>query len=194
MVDRRPAPTILQFLATLETRNPEDKIREFVVAFYAEDRAFIVYENHVPNSGFRGGKFLQKQIVNNPKTGAPYEATDIYVGAQLDLLGWHFVLQDASEDALKVMEARSDVFEKSDLAAIIGDVRKRIAGKAPQLLVEFQKKDAQRRERLSSADAREVLAQFGFTFGNQEFLTLFRRYQFCNSDYFSYEDFVKNLV
>jgi hypothetical protein len=194
MVDIRPPATVLQFVATLETRKPEDTMREFVVAFYVQDRAFVVFENHVPNSGFRGGKFMQKQVLTNPKTGAPYEPRDIFVGARLDLAGWQFVLQEASEDALKVMEARSDVFVKCDLSALLTLVRQRIAGKAPQLQVEFQKKDVAKRRRLNLVETQEVLAQFGLTFGDQEFLTLFRRYQIRGSEYFDYEAFVKNLV
>jgi hypothetical protein len=194
MVDTRPPATVLQFVATLETRRPEDKIREFVVAFYVEDRAFVVFENHVPNSGFRGGKFMQKQVLTNPKTGAPYEPRDIYVGARLDLARWTFVLQEASEDALKVMEARSDVFVKCDLNALLKLVREKLNGKAPDLLVAFQKKDVKKKRRLTFLETQEVLADFGLTFGDQEFLTLLRRYRICESEFFDYEALVRNLV
>jgi hypothetical protein len=194
MVDIRPPATILQFCATLESRRPEDKLREFVVAYYLQDRAFVVYETRVPNSGFRGGKFMQKQVLTNPKTGAPYEPREIYVGARLDLAGWIFVLQEASEDALKVMEAHSDVFVKCDLSALLALVRERLAGRAPQLLVEFQKKDTKKRRRLSLLDIQDVLGNFGLTFGDQEFLTIFRRYQVGQTDQFDYEQFVRNLV
>jgi hypothetical protein len=194
MVDIRPPATILQFCATLETRRPEDKLREFVVAYCLQDRALVVYETRVPNSGFRGRKFMQKQVLTNRKTGAPYEPREIYVGARLDLAGWIFVLQEASEDALKVMEAHSDVFVKCDLSALLALVRERLAGRAPQLLVEFQEKGTKKRRRVSLLDIQEVLGNFGLTFADQEFLTIFRRYQVGQSDQFDYEQFVRNLV
>jgi hypothetical protein len=194
MVETRPPPTILQFCATLDSRKPEDKIREFVVAYYLEERAFVVFESRVPNSGFRSGKFMQKQVLTNPKTGGPYAPHEIYVGARLDLAGWRFVLQEASEDALKIMEAHSDEFVKCDLAALLAVVRGRLAGASPRLLVAFQKKDERRRRRLSLLDLQEVLGQFGLQFGDQEFLTLFRRYQIGQSDQFDYESFVRNIV
>jgi hypothetical protein len=194
MVETRPPATVLQFCATLDSRKPEDKIREFVIAYYFEDRAFVIFESRVPNSGFRSGKFMQKQVLINPKTGKPYEPHEIYIGARLDLAGWRFILQEASEDALKVMEAHSDEFVKCDLAALLKIVRDRLAGKSPQLLVEFQRKDPRKRRRLSLLDLQEVLGQFGLSFGDQEFLTLFRRYQIGPSDQFDYEQFVRNLV
>jgi hypothetical protein len=194
MVDLRPPPTVLQFLATLDTRKEEDKIREFVVAYYLEERSFVVFESHVPNSGFRGGKFMQKAVVTNPKTGAPYAPSDIYVGAVIDLGGWKFVLQEASQDALRVMEANSDVFRKCDLSDLLTIVRKRINGRAPELLIAFQKRDVKKRQRISLEVGQEVLLEFGLTFGDQEFLTLFRRYQIGNSDQFDYSEFVNNVV
>jgi Ca2+-binding EF-hand superfamily protein len=92
------------------------------------------------------------------------------------------------------MEAHSDVFVKCDLSALLTLVRERLAGRAPQLLVEFQKKDTKKRRRLSLLDIQEVLGNFGLTFGDQEFLTIFRRYQVGHTDQFDYEQFVRNLV
>jgi hypothetical protein len=194
MVETRPPATILQFCATLDTRKPEDKIREFVVAYYFEDRAFVVYELRVPNSGFRSGKFMQKQVLTNPKTGKPYEPHEIFIGARLELAGWRFVLQEASEDALKIMEAHSDEFVKCDLAALLRIVREKLGKRSPQLLVELQRKDPRKRRRLSLLDLQDGLGQFGLQFGDQEFLTLFRRYQVGQSDQFDYEAFVRDLV
>ena len=193
MVDVRPPRTVLQFAASLETRKPEDKTREFVVSYTMDDHSFEVFERHIPNSGFGGGKFMQRTVVKKPN-GETYEPREIYVGAKVNLGGWVFTLQEASEEALKIMEARSDIFVKCDLAELLAIVRERLDGKAPQLLVAFQKKDTKKKDQLKLSEIRGVLKEFGLTFGDQEFLTLLRRYQVADWDLFDYKSFVQSLV
>ncbi|OHS98730.1 hypothetical protein TRFO_08734 [Tritrichomonas foetus] len=194
MVDIRPPATILQFSATINSRRPEDKMREFVIAYYLEDQAFSVAEKRVPNSGFGSGQFLKKTVVNNPKTGKPYEPREVYVGAVIDMGGWQFTLQEASEDALKVMEAHSDVFTKCDLNELLKITRERMTVSSPECLVMFQKYDTRKRGYVTLAEVQEVLLKCGIDFGDQEFLTLFRRYQVRGIDFFDYQSFVRNLV
>ena len=193
-MDLRPPATVLQFAATLVTRNQNDKQREFVIAYYVEDRAFAIFERSIPNSGFRGGKFLQKTVVNNPKTNQPYQPSDIYIGATLEIAGRTFCLQEASEDALKIMEAQSDIFVKCDLAELMKKIRQNLKIAVTELLVQLQKKDIKRRNYVTLRDLQDVFLQNGITFGDQEFLTLFRRYQINDDDYFDYPEFIRNLV
>jgi hypothetical protein len=191
-MDVRPAPTVLQFSASMISDNKADRTRNFIVSYTVDDRSFTVFEKVVPNSGFAGGKFLQKCVCTNPKTGKPYEPKDIYIGAKINLEGWNFVLQEASELALKSMEARPDVFIKCDLSKIIEKMRGMLRHKAPQLLVAFQRRDTRKRLRVSLVVLQEVLQEFGIVMADQEFLTLFRRYQF--NDEFQYQDFVEALA
>lgn len=194
LMDLRPPPTILQFAATLVSRNPEDRSREFVISFFVEEHAFSIAERTIPNSGFTGGKFLGKTVVNNPKTGKPYEPSDIFIGTTVEIAGRKFILQEASEEALKTMEAKSDIFARSDLAGIMDRIRAETKGKAPTILVEFQKLDTRRRGRVSLTDVQSVLAKFNIKLDDQEFLTLFRRFQHLDSEFFLYQDFVSGLV
>ena len=193
-MDLRPPATVLQFAATLVTRDQNDKAREFVIAYYVEDRAIAISERYIPNSGFRGGKFMQKTAINNPKTGKPYEPSDIFVGAILQIAGRTFCLQEASEDALKVMEARSDVFTKSDLSMIMVELREKLHGQCPKLLVQFQSIDPKKTEKVTLVELEKILANNGIKLGDQELLTLFRRYQHLDYDKFNYQQFVQDLV
>lgn len=194
MVDLRPPPTILQFLATMNSKRREDKLREFIVSYYLDDKAFSVTEKQVPNSGFRSGQFLKKSVFNNPKTGNPYEPHEVFIGAVVDIGGWQFTLQEASADALKIMEAQSDIFVKCDLAELMKKIRQNLKIAVPELLVQLQKKDIKRRNYVTLRDLQDVFLQNGITFGDQEFLTLFRRYQINDDDYFDYPEFIRNLV
>ena len=92
------------------------------------------------------------------------------------------------------MEAKSDIFERSDLAGIMDRIREENKGKAPQILVEFQKLDKRRRGRVTLPEVQSVFATFGIKLDDQQFLTLFRRFQYIDSDMFLYQDFVSGLV
>lgn len=193
-MDLKPPATILQFAATLVSDDPNDQQREFVISYYVEDRAFSISERLIPNSGFRSGKFMQKTVVNNPSTNQPYAPSEIYIGANVEISGRKFCLQEASENALKIMEARSDVFTKCDLHAILERMRTQLRGKVPEFLVQFQKIDPKKRYRVSLLELEDILNQFEVALNDQELLTIFRRFQFSNTDKFCYQDFVKLLA
>jgi len=192
-MDLKPPPTVLQFAATMVSKNKSDRIREFVVNYYVDDRSFSVFETVVPNSGFRGGKFLQKKMCLKPETNKPYEPHDIFIGARITLDGWVFVLQEASEHTLKVMEARSDVFVKCDLSLAMSKMRTMFRDKIPSLRAAFEKVDERKKLRVSLLETQQILKDYGIIMGDQEFLTLFRRYQFGDSDKFAYLDFLKAM-
>ncbi len=69
-------------VGAMEHAGPDDSRRRFVVAFHLVDSAVAIYEPPVVNSGFLGGKFLERQRVL--RRGARREES-LYVTAQ-DLL------------------------------------------------------------------------------------------------------------
>jgi hypothetical protein len=190
MVDRRPNPTILHFTAKLISKNKDDGLRDFVVAFFVEDSSFMITERVVRNSGFRGGKFLNRVRADNPRTNAPYKPDEVTVGSTVYVGGWGFELTSASEESLKKMEAKPDTFVRSDLSALIlpliGDIRPKIG----EIRTALEEKDKTGHGKLPHAEVRDVLEQFGVTFGTQEWLTIERRFQFSNSGEFLYLDFL----
>lgn len=193
-MDIRPPATVLQFSATIISDNKQDKLRSFVVQYFVEDKAFQVFEKVVPNSGFKGGKFVSKTPSKNPESGKPYEPKDIFLGAKVDINGFRFILQEASEESLKIMESRPDVFVKSDLSLVMTKLRRVLVGQIPKVLVEFQKYDPRKQLIVPLLDLQKVLEAFGIIMGDQEFLTVYRRYQFGRIDGFMYQEFVEAMV
>eukprot|EP00286_Rhodomonas_abbreviata_P009235 CAMPEP_0181324586 /NCGR_PEP_ID=MMETSP1101-20121128/20444_1 /TAXON_ID=46948 /ORGANISM="Rhodomonas abbreviata, Strain Caron Lab Isolate" /LENGTH=645 /DNA_ID=CAMNT_0023432783 /DNA_START=141 /DNA_END=2078 /DNA_ORIENTATION=+ len=55
-------------LDLMEHAGPDDSKRRFVVSFYMSDSTVAIYEPPVSNSGFLGGKFLQRQRVRKHGT------------------------------------------------------------------------------------------------------------------------------
>jgi len=98
------ADQILRFRAQLVgTGDIYDSTRPFVVSYFLADGTVGVFEDHDMNSGYRGGHFLRRSIVPNPEApGRPYRASDMRVGAALNLFGHHFVLEatDPATEAL----------------------------------------------------------------------------------------------
>ena len=72
---------VLGFTAQFEGENvtPPDDERRFVVSYYLVDGSVAVYEPPVVNSGFIGGKVLERTMapVKKPGSRAPYVAKDL---------------------------------------------------------------------------------------------------------------------
>jgi hypothetical protein len=192
-MDLRTPPTLLSFIAKLVSRNRDDALREFIVSFYLEDSSFAVMEKVIPNSGFPGGKFLNRTKVTNPETNAPYRADDVTIGLDVQIGAWTFHLKAASEGTLRTMEARADQFVRSDLATIILPLRPDLKPRIDDLRTAFMRRDKLKRGRVKRDDLAPILGDFNVKLGVQELLTLFRRFQFADSDLFEYNDFLAAL-
>jgi hypothetical protein len=118
MVDRRPPYTLISFNAKLVSSNRDDALCEFVVIYNVKDKKFTVHEKLIPNSGFRGGQFLQPTTGENPETGGPYEPDQVTIGSVITIATLKFRLISACESTLGMMEARSDLFTKLDLSGV----------------------------------------------------------------------------
>jgi hypothetical protein len=194
MVDRRPPYTLISFNAKLVSSNRDDALREFVVIYNVEDNKFTVHEKVIPNSGFRGGRFLQPTTGENPETGAPYEPDQVTIGSVITIATWKFRLISACEGTLKMMEARSDLFARSDLTGVFAQLATQLKGRQGDLKNEFVRRDKAKRGRLRNAEVKDILDDFQVTLGGQEWITLQRRFQFADSDTFLYNDFLAFLT
>lgn len=75
---------VLRFSATMKSSRPQDKDRRFVVSFHLADDTLAIYEQPQRNSGFVGGKYLERrQVVKSD--GRPYETRDFFVGAVIEV-------------------------------------------------------------------------------------------------------------
>jgi len=193
-MDTRPPPTTLSFVATLVSKNRDDALREFIVVFCVEDSSFSIIERVIPNSGFQGGKFLQRTRASNPATGEPYEPDDITVGADITVAAWRFHLKSATEGTLRLMEARSDMFTQSDLSAVVLPMIRELRPRAAALRAAFERRDVRKRGRVRRDELAEVILEFRVALAEQELITLFRRFQFADSDMFEYGSFLAHLA
>lgn len=123
------AGIILRFVARMDKPKREDVHRVFIIQMYLEDDNIQIMEPPVRNSGFKGGVFLTKTPVESSVGGRKVQATDLFIGAEIQLLSHKFIIFDADEFTLKYMEHRAYMWEVCDVPKI----KAKLKSKAPVL-------------------------------------------------------------
>ena len=108
----------MRFEARLETEDPVDAERSFVVSFFLSDDSILIFEKAIPNSGMKGGKFLERMKLKLPDGSRYYRETDLYIGAHLALGGHPMVLTEADAYCYNYM-AVHDGFPFSHVELVI---------------------------------------------------------------------------
>mmetsp|Transcript_8615 Transcript_8615/g.23633 ORF Transcript_8615/g.23633 Transcript_8615/m.23633 type:complete len:655 (+) Transcript_8615:45-2009(+) len=124
---------LLRFMARLETAQPEDRDRVFVIKVFLADDSIAVFEPPQKNSGMVGGKFLERGFIKNPETGERFEAKEFYTGARVLLNGFPFVIYQADEFTLSWMEAHPEEYPMSDVEYVTGQLREAISAEGSKL-------------------------------------------------------------
>jgi len=81
---------ILRFLAEFTNPAPEDKNRKFIIAYYMSKDNISIFEKFERNSGFVGGKFLERARIKDPVTGEYYGTKDLFPGKVIELNHFSF--------------------------------------------------------------------------------------------------------
>lgn len=91
----------LRFLARFVNPSRVDANRGFIITYYLANDTFQSFEKFERNSGFVGGKFLERDRVKNPLTGEWYRASDFYVGARIQVNKFEFEIIDCDQYTAK---------------------------------------------------------------------------------------------
>jgi len=102
----------MRFKAKLRNTGEEnDKDREFVLTVYLADDTIMIFETNRANSGFWGGKFLERSLVAKPKSADSdepleeyYACEDFYVGAVVVLNTFSLVLIDCDAFTRSILD------------------------------------------------------------------------------------------
>ncbi|VDM32033.1 unnamed protein product [Hydatigera taeniaeformis] len=110
--------------------------RAFIISCFLRDNTFMVYEPPVTNSGYKGGKFMERRRVLKPgqpifRTNLPsyYGPSDIYIGGQVVFNNFVFEIYGADEHTLKYMEAHPAEFPYADPQAVLRRLRPLVDGR-----------------------------------------------------------------
>jgi hypothetical protein len=105
-----------RFLAKFINPASEDKNRRFILTYYMNNDTISIFEKFERNSGFVGGKFLERCRIKNPDTKQWFCPTDLYVGNKLNINMYAFELVEADNFTLEFMANNPKVFGNSDCA------------------------------------------------------------------------------
>jgi hypothetical protein len=109
-----------------------EKVRTFVVSFFLEDNSLAVFEPPVMNSGYPGGKYLERRPSRKSAGSNVFlRGRDCFVGAMLEIKGTWMRLNAADEATLSIMEARPKEFPGSDANAVVTSTADKLSRAGP---------------------------------------------------------------
>jgi hypothetical protein len=101
----------LRFLAKFVNPAPEDEERVFIITFYMSDDTLGIYEKFQRNSGFIGGKFLERGRNKNVETHHFFKASDFVIGQPVVINNNRFMLEDADEYTRTFIDQNPQIFQ-----------------------------------------------------------------------------------
>jgi len=183
----------MRFLAKFANPTVQDADRRFVVTFYLGDEKVGVYEKSERNSGFQGGKFLEKSRLRNPSTKRFFEPTDFFIGAKLRINKYDFRLMQADEFTLKFMEGDTSAFPFADINRIFKQLIDSYDGKSQQTRKVFRGIDKNKDGCVSYAEFAQHLREGGFELNEHEAQTLCRRFDSDRNGEIDFNEFAKTI-
>jgi len=183
---------ILRFVAQLDTNAPEDRERLFIISYYLADDTIGVYEPPARNSGFMGGKFMERCRVKSPGTEQFYKPGNMFVGSVMEFRKHRFVLIEADEYTLNYMENKK--FPSSDVTEIVNKLKVKFQEQNVLIRDTFRKFDKDHSGSLNMAEFRDILRKFNFDVSDQELITIMRKFDPNGDGSINYDEFCKNVL
>lgn len=106
----------MRYLAGFIDPQSEDKNRRFIITYYLNNDTVSIFEKFERNSGFIGGKFLERQRVKNPSTEEFFKPADFFVGAKITINSYDFEVVEADQFTAKFMDNNPEVFGNPSIA------------------------------------------------------------------------------
>jgi len=183
---------ILRFVAQLDTNSPEDRERLFIISYYLADDTIGVYEPPARNSGFMGGKFMERCRVKEPGCDHFYKPTNMYVGSVMEFRKHRFVLIEADEYTLNYMENKK--FPSSDVSSIVDKLKEKMREQSVLIRDTFRKFDTDHSGALNMSEFRQVLHKFNFECSDQELITIMRKFDPNGDGSIRYDEFCEAVL
>ena len=108
---RADSTKVLRFKAKFVTDSPQDVSRRLVVSFFLADNTLGIFEPVERNSGFMGGKYLERGQFINPATGVHFKAEDfrapLVEGTEIEIMNRAFVFLHADDFTKSILTSTS---------------------------------------------------------------------------------------
>uniref|UniRef100_A0A0G4HB78 Calmodulin n=1 Tax=Chromera velia CCMP2878 TaxID=1169474 RepID=A0A0G4HB78_9ALVE len=179
----------LTFKAVLISAYPEDADRAFIVTFYPNTDETQVHEETVRNSGFSGGRFLQRGHHLNGETGQRFKESDFRVGNEVTIRSAKFLLTEMDERTRRIVENIPPDYPCIDLKTVIERIRSAVREKHTTVKDMFRHMDSDCTAVITKEAFENLLWRLGFDVGEQEVLTVMRHFDANQDGMVSYNEF-----
>lgn len=146
----------LRFLAKFVDAARVDANRRFIITYYLANDTFQSFEKFERNSGFVGGKFLERDRVKNPLSGEWYKASDFYVGAQIQVNKFRFEIVDVDQYTAKFVANNLHIWGEAGRATA---ARANLAPGSQEETPGFAGESTQQARETGAADDEQIVRQ-----------------------------------
>eukprot|EP01063_Lacrimia_lanifica_P011426 TRINITY_DN1820_c0_g1_i1.p1 TRINITY_DN1820_c0_g1~~TRINITY_DN1820_c0_g1_i1.p1 ORF type:complete len:786 (+),score=339.00 TRINITY_DN1820_c0_g1_i1:77-2359(+) len=167
---------MLKFSMRLLSEDPANEVRRFVLTYYLADDTVSIFEPPQRNSGIIGGKFLQRTKVRHSNTNQPLLATDLFIGADVEIHNHKFAVYASDEKSLTLMEQLSEKFGRANGTAVMSKVRAMLLSSQTLLHKAMCEKDPA--APIDYYEFKEMLASLNLDITEHEVLTILRYVDF----------------
>jgi len=180
---------VLRFKAKFARPKVEDVDRVFVVSFYRMDDTISIHEPPQRNMGIMTGKFLEKGVHMNQKTGELFKTEDLMPGQTIKVYNHEFKIIDMDEYTQKrVVDPDAPNFA-FDLEAVLHKLRASLLQSHPQVRDIFRRLDTDHDGVLTFSEFKKALQKFNMMLTDPEIEQVMRHFDHDKNGQVSYNDF-----
>jgi len=186
----------LRFLARLakEHTQSENLARRFVIEFFLTDDTLKIYERPQRNSGFIGGKFLERtKLKNAAKGGKWFHAEDFYLGAAVLINGFHFELVETDKQTTDIMNNNIEVFTRDSPEKILKALADKLWDRSFNQTKTFRFIDEDKDRFISPQEMKSLCAKYGWNVNPNQLKSIFRYFDADDSGEIDATEFFKAL-
>jgi len=186
----------LRFLGKLDEAHTqfENYQRRFVVEFFLTDDTLTIYERPLRNSGFIGGKFLERTKVRNKmKDGRWFHPEDFYVGAKVVINGFHFDLVETDKQTVDIMANNTEVFTRDSPEKILKALADKLWDRSFNQTKTFRFIDEDKDRFISPKEMKKLCAVYGWNVNPNQLKALFSYFDADDSGEIDATEFFKAL-
>lgn len=184
---------ILRFTAKFAKPKPEDVLRRFVFNFYMWDDSMSIHEPPQRNLGIITGKFLEKGVHLNQKTGRLFEPRDCLPGNMVQCFNQEFEMLEMDEYTRKYL-AEELKGVGYDLPAVLEKLREAMRQQGPNVMTIFRRFDKDHNGVITVEEMKEALQKFSFMTNDEEVMAIMRHFDTRQDGQISYNEFCDALL
>merc|ERR550537_789711 len=185
---------VLRFTSKFATPKPEDEQRRFVISFYLYDDTMAIHEPPQRNLGIITGKFLEKGVHLNQKTGRLFEPRDFLPGNHIQVLNHEFEILDMDEYTRKLLSDEPIPYPSVDLVAILSKLQESLRQQFPMVRDIFRRFDRDHNGVITVEEMKEALQKFSFSLTEDEVMCIMQHFDTRKDGQISYNEFCDALL